>query len=233
MITDESVIVESRSDVAAVNRFIGSVYRWMTGALVISAFVGWQASGSDAFLIALAKNPGLFFGLVIAQLVAVVALAGWVQRMNVWVAAVIFLGYSALTGLTLSTVFLVYTAASIVQTFLVTAAMFGAMSLYGLFTKKSLAGWGSFLFMSLIGIIIASLVNLFVQSYAITWITTYAGVVIFAGLAAYDNQKLKYLSQTQTDEAGFRRLAIHGALTLYLDFINLFLHLLRVMGNRR
>jgi len=182
---------------------------------------------------AMMKSPGLFFGLVILQLGAVIALAGWVEKMSAMTAMIVFLGYAALTGLTLSSVLLVYTAASIVQTFVVTAMMFGALSIYGLFTKKSLQGWGSFLFMALIGIIIASIVNMFLHSHMLDWIVTYAGVVIFAGLTAYDTQKMKILSQAQTDEDGFKKLAIRGALTLYLDFINLFLHLLRILGDRR
>ncbi|MFH1012187.1 MAG: Bax inhibitor-1/YccA family protein, partial [Candidatus Peregrinibacteria bacterium] len=202
-------------------------------ALLVSALVAWQAASSIGFMEYMAKHPGAFFGLVILQFAAVIALAGWVQRMSAMTAVIIFLGYAALTGLTLSTVLLVYTPASIVQAFLATAAMFGGMSLYGLFSRRDLSGWGSFLFMSLIGIIVASLINLFLHSPMLDWMVTYGGIVIFAGLAAYDNQKLKYLSQVQTDEAGFRKLAIHGALTLYLDFINLFLLLLRTVGDRR
>ncbi|MFH0821034.1 MAG: Bax inhibitor-1/YccA family protein [Candidatus Peregrinibacteria bacterium] len=227
---EEATYSSSPSDALAGNRYLTAVYGWMTGALLVSAVVAWFAGTSGAFVQAMSQKPGLFFGLVILQLVAVVALAGWVQRMNVVVAMLVFLGYSALTGLTLSTIFLVYTVASIAQTFVVAAGMFGAMSLYGYVTKRDLSGWGSFLFMSLIGLIIASLVNLFVQTHFLTWVTTYAGIIIFAGLAAYDTWRLKMMGAYG---AQGHQMAIHGALSLYLDFINLFLHLLRVMGNRR
>ncbi len=219
-----------QTDSLVVNRYLTAVYGWMTGALAVSAVIAWLAGTNGAFIQIMTQKPGLFFGLIILQLVAVVALAGWVQRMSVAVAMMVFLGYSALTGLTLSTIFLVYTVASIVQTFAVAAGMFGAMSIYGYVTKRDLSGWGSFLFMSLIGLVIASLVNLFVQTHFLTWVTTYAGIIIFAGLAAYDTWRLKQMGMAGTQG---HQMAIHGALSLYLDFINLFLHLLRVMGNRR
>lgn len=226
----DNVISAPAHDAIAANRFLTSVYGWMTGALAISALIAWLAGTSPAFTEIMSKNSGLFFGLIILQFVAVIALAGWVQRMSMIVAALVFLGYSALTGLTLSTIFLVYTTASIVNAFAVAAAMFGAMSLYGYITKRDLSGMGSFLFMSLIGLIVASLVNLFLKTHFLTWVTTYAGVIIFAGLAAYDTWRLKMMGMSGADN---KQLAIHGALSLYLDFINLFLHLLRVMGHRR
>ncbi|PIZ71509.1 hypothetical protein COY07_04815 [Candidatus Peregrinibacteria bacterium CG_4_10_14_0_2_um_filter_43_11] len=217
----------------SMNRYFAAVYKWMTGALVISTLVAWKVSGIPGFAEFMAKNSGLFFGLVILQLVSVIALAGWSQKMSALTASLVFLGYSALTGLTLSTIFLIYTAASIAQVFIVTAGMFAVMSAYGYFTKKDLTGWGSFLFMSLIGLIIASLVNMFMNSHFLTWVTTYAGIIIFVGLTAYDTQKLKRFAHVQADDSTFRKLVIIGALTLYLDFINLFLHLLRAMGDRR
>jgi FtsH-binding integral membrane protein len=172
--------------------------------------------------------------LIILQLVLVVALAGWTMRMALPVAAIVFLGYAALTGLTLSTIFLVYTAASIAKVFAITAGAFGALSIYGFTTKRDLSAWAGFLFMSLIGLIIASVVNIWFQSPMIDWITTFGGIVIFAGLTAYDTQKLRALNQIgNMDSAEDHKEAIRGALTLYLDFINLFLHLLRVLGNRR
>lgn len=225
-----TTVIESEPNVLAANRFLTAVYGWMTGALVISAGIAWWGGHSAAFLQFLAQKPGLVMGLIVIQLVAVIALAGWVQRMSMIVAVALFFGYAALTGLTLSTIFVVYTTASIVQAFAASAGMFGAMSLYGYFTKRDLTGWGSFLFMSLIGLIIASLVNLFMNSHFLTWVTTYAGIIIFAGLAAYDTWRLKMMGAHAGDH---KNLAIHGALTLYLDFINLFLHLLRVMGHRR
>lgn len=226
----EQSVSAPQSGALALNRFMTSVYGWMTGALAISALVAWFTGTSPAFAAFMGQKPGLFFGLIILQLVAVIALAGWVHRMNPAVAVLVFLGYAALTGLTLSTIFLVYTVASIVNAFAASAAMFGAMSLYGYLTKRDLTGWGSFLFMSLIGLIIASLVNLFMNSHFLTWVTTYAGIIIFAGLAAYDTWRLKMMGAQGMTGHSF---AIHGALSLYLDFINLFLHLLRVMGHRR
>lgn len=225
----ESVFTPS-SDSLSLNRFMTSVYGWMTGALAVSAVIAWITGTSPAFATFMSQKPGLFFGLIILQLVTVIALAGWVHRMNPVVASLVFLGYAALTGLTLSSIFLVYTAASIVNAFGASAGMFGGMSLYGYVTKRDLTGWGSFLFMSLIGLIIASLVNLFMNSHFLTWVTTYAGIIIFAGLAAYDTWRLKLMGAQGMTGHSF---AIHGALSLYLDFINLFLHLLRVMGHRR
>ena len=156
------------------------------------------------------------------------------MQMSAAQATGVFMLYSALTGVTLSFVFLAYTAASLTSTFLVTAGTFGAMSFYGYMTKRDLTAMGSFLFMGLIGIIIASLVNFFLQSPMVYWLVTYAGVLIFVGLTAYDTQKIKemnILGNEGTEED--TKEAVRGALTLYLDFINLFLMLLRVMGNRR
>ncbi|MGL4268371.1 MAG: Bax inhibitor-1/YccA family protein, partial [Plesiomonas sp.] len=138
-------------------------------------------------------------------------------------------------GLTLSSIFIMYTASSIASTFLVTAGMFGAMSLYGYTTKRDLSGFGNMLFMALIGIVLASLVNLWLKSDTLMWVITYIGVVLFVGLTAYDTQKLKMIGEQLSvdDKENFRKYSIVGALTLYLDFINLFLMLLRIMGNRR
>ena len=147
----------------------------------------------------------------------------------------LFMLYSALTGLTLSSIFIMYTASSIASTFLVTAGMFGAMSLYGYTTKRDLSGFGNMLFMALIGIVLASLVNMWLKSDTLMWVITYIGVVLFVGLTAYDTQKLKMIGEQLSvdDKENFRKYSIVGALTLYLDFINLFLMLLRIMGNRR
>jgi hypothetical protein len=179
-------------------------------------------------------NPWVLIPLVIAQLGLVFWLASRVMQMSAAQATGVFMLYSALTGVTLSFVFLAYTAASLTSTFLVTAGTFGAMSFYGYTTKRDLTAMGSFLFMGLIGIIIASLVNFFLQSPMVYWLVTYAGVLIFVGLTAYDTQKIKemnILGNEGTEED--TKEAVRGALTLYLDFINLFLMLLRVMGNRR
>jgi len=150
------------------------------------------------------------------------------------VATMVFFIYAGLTGVTFSVLFMIYTASSIASTFFVTAVTFGGMSAYGYMTKRDLSSWGSFLFMGLFGIIIASVVNIFMQSTALYWAVTYAGVLIFVGLTAYDTQKIKRMGasiDSSSDDG--RRMAILGALNLYLDFINLFLMLLRIMGNRR
>jgi FtsH-binding integral membrane protein len=170
----------------------------------------------------------------VAQLGLVVYLSGWIQNMSASKAMGIFILYSGLTGLTFSFIFLAYTMSSIASTFMVTAGTFAAMSIYGYTTKKDLTSWGSFLFMGLIGIIIASVVNIFLGSETIYWLVTYAGVLIFVGLTAYDTQKIKemnILGNEGTEED--TKEAISGALRLYLDFINLFLMLLRIMGDRR
>jgi hypothetical protein len=214
-------------------RFMVRVYNWMTAGLVVTAGVAYSVATSPTLVQAIA-NPWILFPLVIAQLGLVFWLASRVMQMSAAQATGVFMLYSALTGVTLSFVFLAYTAASLTSTFLVTAGTFGAMSFYGYTTKRDLTAMGSFLFMGLIGIIIASLVNFFLQSPMVYWLVTYAGVLIFVGLTAYDTQKIKemnILGNEGTEED--TKEAVRGALTLYLDFINLFLMLLRVMGNRR
>ncbi len=215
-------------------RFLLRVYNWMGSGLALTGFIAWTVSQSPSLVMSIAGNPIIFFGLIIAQLGAVFYLASRVMQMSAQRAMVVFLGYAALNGLTFSVIFLTYTPESIATTFVVTAGMFGAMSLYGATTKKDLTSWGSFLFMGLIGIIIASVVNMFMQSSAMHWIITYAGVLIFTGLTAYDTQKIlrmNILGNEGTEED--TKEAISGALRLYLDFINLFLMMLRILGNRR
>jgi len=231
----ENISVQySESTMAAEQqRFMVRVYNWMTAGLVVTAGVAYSVATSPTLVQAIA-NPWILFPLVIAQLGLVFWLASRVMQMSAAQATGVFMLYSALTGVTLSFVFLAYTAASLTSTFLVTAGTFGAMSFYGYTTKRDLTAMGSFLFMGLIGIIIASLVNFFLQSPMVYWLVTYAGVLIFVGLTAYDTQKIKemnILGNEGTEED--TKEAVRGALTLYLDFINLFLMLLRVMGNRR
>jgi FtsH-binding integral membrane protein len=231
----ENISVQySESTMAAEQqRFMVRVYNWMTAGLVVTAGVAYSVATSPTLVQAIA-NPWILFPLIIAQLGLVFWLASRVMQMSAAQATGVFMLYSALTGVTLSFVFLAYTAASLTSTFLVTAGTFGAMSFYGYTTKRDLTAMGSFLFMGLIGIIIASLVNFFLQSPMIYWLVTYAGVLIFVGLTAYDTQKIKemnILGNEGTEED--TKEAVRGALTLYLDFINLFLMLLRVMGNRR
>ena len=190
--------------------FMAKVYRWMVAGLALSAGTAWVvASSNELFSIV----RGLYLPLVIGQLVVVFAFSMLARRLNAVLAGAMFLGYSFLSGLTFSAIFFVYNLPSITTAFLVTAGMFGALSLYGTVTKKDLSSWGTFLFMGLIGIIIAS-------------------VVVFAGLTAYDTQKLREM-HASSGYASEGSLAINGALVLYLDFINLFLALLRLLGSRR
>jgi FtsH-binding integral membrane protein len=215
-------------------RFILRVYNWMTSGLCVTGFVAYYVSLSDFLLGLIHGNPVIFFGLILAELGLVFYLASAVMRMSAQTAMITFLGYAALNGLTFSFIFIAYTQSSIASAFLVTAGTFGAMSVYGYTTKKDLTSWGGFFFMGLIGIIIASFVNMFLQSPMIYWLTTYAGVLVFVGLTAYDTQKIKemnILGNEGTDED--TKEAISGALRLYLDFINLFLMILRIMGGSR
>ena len=219
-----------------VNDFVRIVYNWMAVGLGLSGAVSFFVVNSPAMQRMIFGNSFVLFGLIIAELILVFTLAGRVQKMQASTATGMFLLYSALNGATLSAIFMVYTASSIASTFFVAAGTFVAASIYGYTTKKDLTSWGSFLFMGLIGIIIASLVNLFIQSTAISMIVSYIGVFVFIGLTIYDTQKIKNMALTQPAdlEAGvIRKGAIMGALSLYLNFINLFIMLLRIMGERR
>ncbi|WP_024555962.1 Bax inhibitor-1/YccA family protein [Franconibacter pulveris 1160] len=220
---------------AGLQTFMAQVYGWMTCGLLLTAFVAWYAANTPAVMMYVFSSRITFFGLIIAQLAVVFVLSGLVHKLSPAVATALFMLYSALTGLTLASIFLVYTYASIASTFVVTAGMFGAMSLYGYTTKRDLSGFGNMLFMALIGILIASLVNFWLKSTALMWAVTYIGVIVFVGLTAYDTQKLKSLGAEidVNDRGHLRKYSILGALTLYLDFINLFLMLLRIFGNRR
>ncbi|BAE74185.1 Inner membrane protein YbhL [Sodalis glossinidius str. 'morsitans'] len=220
---------------SAVQPFMAQVYGWMTCGLLLTAFVAWYAARTPALLQFIFSSQLTFFGLIIAQLALVFVISGMVNRLSGAVATSLFMLYSVLTGLTLASIFIVYTASSIASTFVVTAGMFGAMTLYGYTTKRDLSSFGNLLFMALIGIVLASLVNIWLKSTALMWAVTYIGVVVFVGLTAYDTQKLKNMgAQLSLDNKDqFRKYSIVGALSLYLDFINLFLMLLRIFGNRR
>jgi hypothetical protein len=227
-----SIVERANSGIQA---YMAQVYGWMTCGMLLTAFVSWYAANTPAILNFIFSSQITFFGLIIVQLGLVFVISGMVNRLNGTVATALFMLYSALTGLTLSSIFIAYTYSSIASTFVVTAGMFGAMSLYGYTTKRDLSGFGSMLFMALIGIVLASLVNIWLKSTALMWAITYIGVVVFVGLTAYDTQKLKAMGEqlNSDDKDSFRKYAIVGALTLYLDFINLFLMLLRIFGNRR
>ncbi|TCT91699.1 hypothetical protein EDC48_102235 [Gibbsiella quercinecans] len=220
---------------SGIQAYMAQVYGWMTCGLLLTAFVSWYAANTPAILNFIFSSQITFFGLIIVQLALVFVISGMVNRLSGAMATSLFMLYSALTGLTLSSIFIAYTYSSIASTFVVTAGMFGAMSLYGYTTKRDLSGFGSLLFMALIGIVLASLVNIWLKSSALMWAITYIGVVVFVGLTAYDTQKLKAMGEqlNADDKDHFRKYAIVGALTLYLDFINLFLMLLRIFGNRR
>ncbi|KLN97119.1 Bax inhibitor-1/YccA family protein [Moellerella wisconsensis] len=219
---------------AGIQAYMAQVYGWMTVGLLLTAFVAWYSISSGLYY-TIATNNILFFGLIIAEFGLVLGLSFLLPKLNGMAATGMFMLYSVLTGLTISVIIAAYTPVSVASTFFITAAMFGALSVYGYTTKRSLTGMGNFLFMALIGLVIASLVNIWLQSPAMYWIVTYAGVLIFAGLTAYDTQKLKEMGAQidENDKEMMRKSSILGALTLYLDFINLFLMLLRIFGDRR
>lgn len=211
--------------------FIRSVYAWMFGGLLITALAATWVAISPAMQTLVLQNRVVFFGLMIAEIGMVMYLSFRIQKISPAVAASLFFVYSLLNGLTLSVILFIYTAGSIVQAFVVAAGMFGAMSIYGLVTKRDLTSWGSFFFMGLIGVLLCGIVNIFLKSNAMSFVISIVGVFVFVGLTAYDTQKLKsYATVTGPQATNF---AVIGALALYLDFINLFLMLLRLLGGRR
>jgi uncharacterized protein len=227
--------ISSPERLAAVqSEFIRRVYNWMGLGLALTALVAYYTAASPAMTSFIFGNQLVFFALIIGQLGLVIGLSAAIDRLEPKTATLLFVLYAGLTGLTLSVVFLAYTQSSIASTFFVTAGTFAFTSIYGYTTKRDLTSWGSFFFMGLVGIILASLVNLWLQSEAIYWVTTYIGVFIFIGLTAYDTQAIKNMAAAGfADAASETKAAVIGALKLYLDFINLFLMLLRIMGGRR
>lgn len=215
-----------------VGAFLSKVYGWMFLGLLITALVAFAVAASPALVEMFLFNRLMFWGLVIAQLGLVFYLSARVDSVAPMTAAILFMVYSALVGITSSVILLVYTAASIFSAFVVTAGMFGAMAVFGSVTKKSLAGWGQFLFMGLIGVILASVVGLFWQNDAFQFVICVVGVVVFTGLTAYDAQRLKHMAVSLPD-GRVGSYAVVGALSLYLDFINLFFFILRLFGGRR
>jgi uncharacterized protein len=215
-----------------VNAFLRGVYGWMCAGLGITALTAWIVAGSPSIVHAVAANRLLFWALVIAQLGIVLVLSGRVQRLAAGTASLLFVAYSMLTGVTISFVLLAFTGESVAATFVVAAGMFGALAMYGSVTRRDLSGLGSFLFMGLVGVVLASFVGLFWQNGALQFVISFIGVIVFTGLTAYDAQRLKVMALSMP-EGGTGSYQIVGALTLYLDFINLFLFLLRFMGNRR
>jgi len=219
-------------DADVVARFMRGVYGWMCGGLAITAATAWLVAGSPALVAAIFGNRLLFCVLVIAQLGIVFTLSARVERMAAGTASLLFIAYSALTGVTLSSILLVFTGESVFSTFIVTAGMFGALAAYGTVTRRELSGLGQFLFMGLIGVVLASIVGLFWHNDGLQFMISFIGVIVFAGLTIYDAQRLKELAFA-TSAGPTSGATIVGALALYLDFINLFLFLLRFFGNRR
>jgi uncharacterized protein len=214
--------------------FILKVFGWMTAGLMLTAVVSLFTVSTPALLEAIFSSRFVYLGLIFGQLGLVIFLSARIEKMTAVTATTVFLGYSALTGLTLSVIYLAYTAESLATTFFVSAGTFGLVSAFGYVTRRDLTGLGGFLTMGLIGLVLASLVNLFLGNSTIYWITTYIGILIFVGLTAYDTQKIKQMAALgfgggEAEQKG----AIMGALRLYLDFINLFLLLLRLTGSRK
>ena len=217
-----------------VQAFIQQVYGWMAAALAVTGFVALAVARSEALQRMIFGSTFVFFGLIIGQLVLVMWLVTRIGTMSASSATTAFIVYSVLNGLTMGAIFLAYTEATVARAFFITAGMFTVMTMYGFFTRTDLTRIGHLLGMALLGFIIATVVNLFLRSEGLYWLITYAGVVIFVGLIAYDSQRIKEmaLSGAGEGESG-RRYAIMGALRLYLDFVNLFLLLLRILGRRR
>jgi len=225
-------VAQARQEASTV--FLAKVFNWMAIGLGITGVVSWFTATSGLAM-SIVGGP-MFMILIFAELGMVFYLSARIDKIEPATATGLFLGYAVLNGLTLSTVFLAYTGASIGGTFVITAGMFGAMSVYGLVTKRDLSGMGSFLFMGLIGIILASVVNWFLKSPGLYWAISGIGVLVFVGLTAYDVQKIKNMGEQgilEQGEGAIRKGAIIGALALYLDFINLFLMLLRFFGASR
>lgn len=211
-----------------------NVYLWMTMALVITGATAMTVADSPTLLNLIFGSKVTFLGLIIAELALVVVLSKYIFRMSFLTATLTFIGYSVLNGATLASIFLLYTAASIASTFFIAAGTFGAMALVGSLTKRDLSSIGNLCYMALIGLILASVVNLFLHNETVMWVISYVGVLLFVGLTAYDTQKIKQLimNAEEVDDTT-QRIALLGSLTLYLDFINLFLYLLRILGNRK
>ncbi len=229
----QRTVIGSRGQVSESN-FISNVYWWMSIGLGVSALASYWLMMQPELLRALFSNSLLLIGLVIAEVALVIWLSAAAMRMSVSLATTIFLIYSFLNGITLTSIFLVYTGVSVISTFAVTAGTFFFFSVYGMTTKKDLTSIGGLMMMGLIGMIIAGIVNIFLKSTVLYWISTFVGIAVFLGLIAWDTQKLKSIHAMGFESVEMqKRVAILGALTLYLDFINLFILLLRIFGRRR
>lgn len=216
---------------AAFPALMRKVYLWMTMALVITGFTAYGVATSPAILSAILMNKMLFFGLIIGEFALVIGLSAAINRLSLSVATLMFVLYSVINGATLSVIFLAYTLSSIANVFFITAGTFAVMAFIGYTTKKDLSGMGKMLMMALIGLIIATVVNLFLRSTGLQLIVSYIGVLVFVGLTAYDTQKIKQMLMMAEDTGETaQKIALLGALSLYLDFVNMFLYLLRIFG---
>jgi FtsH-binding integral membrane protein len=232
----DSIMIQKAQVQVRVNSFVRSVYNWMAIGLGITGVVAYGVANSPGVIEVIFGSQLIFFGLIIAQLAMVFMISARIQRMQASTATMLFIVYSALNGVTLSSIFQFYAQSTITSTFFICAATFTACSVYGWTTRRDLTTMGGFLTMGLIGIVIASVVNMFVQSGAVSTIVSYVGVLVFVGLTAYDTQDIKNMALSQPgdiDAGAVRKGAILGALKLYLDFINLFLMLLRIFGSGR
>ena len=227
--------VEERAQSSALSfpALMSKVYLWMTLALVVTGMTAYYVASSPAILYAIVSNQIAFWGLFIGELVLVFVLSSRIMRLSFVTASLMFVIYSIMNGVFFSFILLAYTEQSIATTFLITAGTFGAMSLFGFVTKRDLSAMGRILFMLLIGLIIATVVNIFMKAEGLALILNYAGVVIFVGLTAYDTQSIKQMLQEHGDKEGAEKIALLGSLSLYLDFINLFIYLLRFFGESR
>lgn len=217
----------------AVPALIRKVYTWMALALVITGVTAYGVAISPNLINLIFGSKMVFFGLIIAEIAMVMILTARLNKLSLASATMMFIGYSVLNGVTLASIFLVYTMSSIASTFFICAATFGVMSAYGAMTKTDLSSMGKLLFMALIGLIIATLVNVFVGNSMLDLIISYVGVLVFVGLTAWDTQKIKMmLADADYMDESTQKLALIGALSLYLDFVNLFLYLLRIFGKR-
>lgn len=219
----------------ATSAILKNVYLWMTMALAISGLIAMIVARNVELMQTLFTSRGALLLLFLVQLGLIWLISASIGTMSFLTATLLFILYSVVTGVTLSSVFVVFTAESIASVFFITAGTFAAVSLYGFLTKKDLSSWRSFLMMGLIGLIIATIVNWFLASEMMYWVISYVGVAIFVGLTAYDTQKIKQLAEDYCveDEEIQNEVALLGAITLYLDFINLFLYILRIFGKRK
>ena len=220
---------------SAVSAILKNVYLWMTMALLISGFTAMLVAGNPVLIEKIFAGRGTLFLLFLAQFGLIWLISSRIGTMSFTTATLLFIAYSLLTGVTLSSIFVLFTVGSIASVFFITAGTFASVSIYGFITKKDLSTWRSYLLMGLIGLIIASIVNWFLASELMYWIISYVGVIIFVGLTAYDTQKIKQLASAcyAENEETQNKVALLGAITLYLDFINLFLYILRIFGKRK